>query len=231
MNDFVYICKSGENHELKYSIRSVIKCFPNANIWVVGGKPNWYIGNYIELKQSGAKYKNAYENLKLISNSDQISNDFYLMNDDFYIIKDIKSIEMFHGGLLDRKVNLYETINPKSAYTSKLRLTLNKLLNLGIQYPYDYELHVPMLMNKENLFKSLQHGDKLLWRSMYGNLYNVGGTEIEDVKVYMSGKLSVKSYDLKKDKYPFLSSSDSSFDYIHNKILKVNFPIKTLLEK
>ena len=90
MNDFVYICKSGENHELKYSIRSVIKYFPNANIWVVGGKPNWYIGNYIELKQSGAKYKNAYENLKLISNSDQISNDFYLMNDDFYIIKDIK---------------------------------------------------------------------------------------------------------------------------------------------
>ena len=47
--DFVYICKEGVNEELKYSIRSVVESFPESNIWVVGGKPDWYTGNYIQV--------------------------------------------------------------------------------------------------------------------------------------------------------------------------------------
>ena len=53
---FVYICKDGENEELRYSIRSVLKNTKDAVIWVVGGKPNWYIGNYIKVIQDQNKY-------------------------------------------------------------------------------------------------------------------------------------------------------------------------------
>jgi hypothetical protein len=227
--DFVYICKDGDNEELRYSIRSVVESFPDSNIWVVGGRPNWYTGNYIEVNQIYSKYKNAAENLKKICSSSEISNTFVLMNDDFYIIKKIDSIETFHGGYLLNKINLYQRINGNSNYTRKLAATYKRLKALEINDPLDYELHVPMIMEKEKLQEVLKSNDQFLWRSMYGNIFNVGGLEMQDVKVYTTGPLVLKSYNLNIDTY--LSSSDSSFDIIWKKILKVQFKEKTKFEK
>ena len=229
--DFVYICKEGINEELKYSIRSVIESFPDSNIWVVGGKPDWYVGNYINVEQKESKYKNAVENLKTISTSDQISESFVLMNDDFYIIKKINKIENFHGGYLLNKINLYQKLNGNSQYTRKLSGTYKKLKALGFENPLDYELHVPMIMEKEKLKIILELIDQFLWRSIYGNKFEVGGTEMQDVKVYTSGPLVLKSYNLNIDSHTYLSSADSSFNNIFNKILKDKFNKKTKFER
>ncbi len=229
--DFVYICKDGSNEELKYSIRSVVESFPDSSIWVVGGKPDWYVGNYIEVNQVHTKYKNAAENLKKICSSSEISESFVLMNDDFYIIKKINNIETYHGGYLLNKINLYQKINGNSNYTRKLVATYKKIIGLGITDPLDYELHVPMIMEKEKLKEVLQYEDKFLWRSMYGNIFNVEGKEMQDVKVYTKGPLVFKSYNLNIDQHTYLSSADSSFNIIYDKILKVNFKQKTKFEK
>jgi hypothetical protein len=229
--DFVYICKEGINEELKYSIRSVVESFPDSKIWVVGGKPDWYVGNYINVEQKESKYKNAVENLKTISTSDQISESFVLMNDDFYIIKKIDKIENFHGGYLLNKINLYQKLNGNSQYTRKLSGTYKKLKALGFENPLDYELHVPMIMEKEKLKIILELIDQFLWRSIYGNKFEVGGTEMQDVKVYTTGPLVLKSYNLNIDSHTYLSSSDSSFNNIFNKILKDKFNKKTKFEK
>jgi hypothetical protein len=229
--DFVYICKEGINEELKYSIRSVIESFPDSNIWVVGGKPDWYVGNYINVEQKESKYRNAVENLKTISTSDQISESFVLMNDDFYIIKKIDKIENFHGGYLLNKINLYQKLNGNSQYTRKLSGTYKKLKALGFENPLDYELHVPMIMEKEKLKIILELIDQFLWRSIYGNKFEVGGTEMQDVKVYTSGPLVLKSYNLNIDSHTYLSSADSSFNNIFNKILKDKFNKKTKFER
>jgi hypothetical protein len=229
--DFVYICKEGINEELKYSIRSVIESFPDSNIWVVGGKPDWYVGNYINVEQKESKYKNAVENLKTISTSDQISESFVLMNDDFYIIKKIDKIENFHGGYLLNKINLYQKLNGNSQYTRKLSGTYKKLKALGFENPLDYELHVPMIMEKEKLKIILELIDQFLWRSIYGNKFEVGGTEMQDVKVYTTGPLVLKSYNLNIDSHTYLSSADSSFNNIFNKILKDKFNKKTKFER
>jgi len=229
--DFVYICKDGNNEELRYSIRSVVESFPYSNIWIIGGKPDWYIGNYIEIDQSQNKYKNAVENLKNICSSSQISNSFILMNDDFYIIDKIDSIKTFHGGYLLDKINLYQKLNSNSNYTRKLNATYKRLKGIGIDDPLDYELHIPMVMEKEKLQEVLNNNDQFLWRSMYGNIFKVGGSEMKDVKVYGSGPLVPKSYNLNVDNHTFLSSADSSFNIIWNKILKVKFKQKTKFEK
>jgi hypothetical protein len=229
--DFVYICKDGSNEELRYSIRSVVESFPDSNIWVVGGKPDWYIGNYIRVNQTQTKYKNAAENLKKICSSKEISESFILMNDDFYIIKKIDNIETFHGGYLLNKINLYQKINGNSNYTRKLAATYKKIIGLGIEDPLDYELHVPMIMEKEKLKEVLKYEDQFLWRSMYGNTFNIKGKEMQDVKVYTKGPLVFKSYNLNINSHTYLSSADSSFDIIYNKILKVNFKQKTKFEK
>jgi hypothetical protein len=231
MNDFVYICKDGDNEELKYSIRSVISSFPDSNIWVVGGKPNWYVGNFIHVPQVFHKYRNAFENLKEISESDEISETFILMNDDFYIVGPLTQIETFHGLPLVEKVELYEKLNGRSPYTKKLRLTYERLIKLGINDPLDYELHVPMPMEKEKLKEVLLQRDTFLWRSIYGNMFNVGGKYMEDVKVYLNGALVAKSHDMKQDKSIYLSSSDSSSKYMISKILRPQFKSKTKFEK
>ena len=229
--DFVYICKDGINEELKYSIRSVTSSFPNSNIWVVGGKPDWYIGNYIEVEQKDSKYKNAVKNLEIICSSQEISESFILMNDDFYIVKKIDKIEDFHGGFLLDKINLYQKLNGNSQYTRKLSRTYNKLKALGFENPLDYELHIPMIMEKEKLKTIIELLDQFLWRSIYGNKFNIGGTQMEDVKVYTTGPLVLKSYNLNIDSHTYLSSADSSFNNIFNKILKDKFNKKTKFEK
>jgi hypothetical protein len=229
--DFVYICKDGNNEELRYSIRSVVENFPDSKIWVVGGKPSWYTGNYIEVNQNLSKYRNAIENLKALCNSEDISDRFVLMNDDFYIVKNIDSIKDYHGGPLLEKINLYQKLNSNSNYTRKLAATYKKIKSLGIENPLDYELHVPMVMEKEKLKQTLQNNYQFLWRSIYGNVFNVGGEQMEDVKVYVKGPLVLKSYNLKKDDHIYLSSADTSFDILFNNILKKQFTQKTKYER
>ena len=52
-----------------------------------------------------------------------------------------------------------------------------------------------------------------------------------DVKVYNSGPLVLKSYNLNINDHTYLSSADSSFNNIFNKILKIKFDKKTKFEQ
>lgn len=220
--DFVYICRSGQNEELRYSIRSVLANFPNSNIWVVGEKPDWYTGDFILVRQQTTKYSNARNNLQAICDSDGIGEKFILMNDDFFIVKPISHIEYLHGGSLEKKIAYYNELTPNSSYVRSLQETHRRLLKRGIENPLDYELHVPMPMNKAGLRASLHHTS--LWRSTYGNIFGVGGREIADVKVYFNGPLMDKTYDYKDLEQPYLSTDDRSFKQVLDDVLFNMFP-------
>jgi hypothetical protein len=228
--NFVYICRTGDNEELRYSIRSVLNSFPEGLIWVVGGKPDWYCGKYIEVKQDKNTYTNATNNLKAICDSLEISDDFILMNDDFFIMNKVDKIQYFYSGTLDEKILLYQELIGSSSYVNKLITTLNKLQRYNIDQPLDYELHVPFPMNKENLSKVLKKNNGLLYRSVYGNLFNVGGLKIEDVKVYDRTGLTKKSFDYGNVYTDFLSTTDTSFNMIEP-LLKEKFSYKSHYEK
>lgn len=227
--DFVYSCRDGENEELRYSIRSVLGSFPDANIWVIGGKPEWYVGNYIQVEQESNPHNNQLLNFTTACNSENISDSFILMNDDFFIINKIKTIDYFHGGLLENKVELYLGLVGDNAYVRRLMQTASKLNRYGIENPLDYELHVPFPVEKNKFKQILDKDGKQNWRSMYGNRFNVGGEKIVDVKVYGSGPLMKKSFDYNQ-KSDFLSSLDESFDKI-KPILENLFPNPTVYEK
>lgn len=214
MIDFVYICRSGDNEELKYSIRSVVRLFPEACIWVVGGKPAWYKGNYVSVDQDQDKYTNALNNLMAICKTEEISESFILMNDDFFILKTFDLQETFHGGYLINKIKRYRSISQSVKYTTKLDLTYKKLSDEGIESIMDYELHVPIKMEKAKLYPIITKYPNLLWRSMYGNLYKVGGTEIEDVKFYDNPTYNSKSSNISEDSI-FVSTQDQSFNKLY----------------
>jgi len=220
--DYVYICRSGDNEELRYSIRSVVKNAPKANIWVVGGKPDWYSGNHIHVDQRSTKYNNARLNLRILCQSKEISDKFVLMNDDFFIIDKINKIETYHGGLLETKLDTYEALYPTSSYTKMLGSTFNQLSKKGFRKPLDYELHVPMIMDKEKLHSTLKY-KSMLWRSVYGNFFNSGGIPIVDVKVYPEGA-KPNSYDWKNSFLPYLSTMDETFEGEVLEFMKKKFP-------
>jgi hypothetical protein len=228
--DFVYICKSGDNEELRYSIRSVVNSFPDAKIWIVGGKPKWYVGDHIPVEQVGNKYANAIKNLQALAKCPDISDTFVLMNDDFFIVKKINKIEQFYNGLLSDKINKYIKITGSSLYIKKLILTNNKLLKLEIKNPIDYELHIPMVMEKEKLFNIVDNYPDCLWRSMYGNLYNVGGTEMQDVKIYVNQRHRDRSNEMTEESI-FISTEDNSFKIMLEKTFKVLFSTPSNYEK
>lgn len=227
--DIVYICRPGENEELRYSIRSVMKNLKHDNLWVVGQKPKWYTGNFISVPNNKTKYSNARANMEAIVSSTEISNDFILMNDDFYIMKPTKTIDYYYSELLEDKVKTHENLYYGSAYTNMLSLTLTKLKNLKIEDPLSYEMHVPFVMNKEKLEPILKH-KRELWRSMYGNLYSVGGKQMDDVKVYPSSSYLHEKFDWKKDLNIFLSSQDETFLDLKDGLLDKKFPKKSIYE-
>jgi argonaute-like protein implicated in RNA metabolism and viral defense len=227
--DLVYICRDGENEELRYSIRSAVNNLPHDKIWVVGGKPDWYTGNYIEVSQGRAKYTNARNSLKAICDSEEISESFILMNDDFYIINKVESVPYMYAGTLDDKIKQREDIFNGNTYTTLLRKTLGYLYRKKINVVLDYELHVPMVMEKRKLNKVLKLSG--LWRSVYGNVFNVGGVKIRDVKVYdKKDKFYINSYDINNLELDYLSSNDDSFETIKSLILEERFPFKTTYE-
>jgi hypothetical protein len=217
--DFVYICRDGENEELRYSIRSVLLSFPEAKVWVVGGKPKWYSGNHVFLEQNDNKYANAVNNLKAVCNTSDISDNFILMNDDFFIIKKIETIEQFYNGLLSEKIDKFTKITGSSMYIRKLITTNNKLNKLGFTKPLDYELHVPMPMHKAGLLYILNEYPECLWRSMYGNLFNVGGSQMEDVKVYKNKRHAARSAQITKNSI-YLSTEDTGLTIMVDNIFK-----------
>lgn len=225
--DYVYVCRSGENEELRYSIRSVIKNLPEGDIWVVGHKPNWYSGNFIPVKDGRNKFDNIKRCMDAITKNDKISSNFVSMHDDFFIIDKIDSVPTLYGGLLEDRVALYHKLSPSSNYTALLRNTHKRLVRLGIENPLDYDIHVPMVMNKDNLRQILDM--PYLERSNYGNIFNIGGKLTTDVKVYSEGKMSSRSYDfLNGDSY-FLSTEDNSFDSLRSMLGNL-FPDPSPLE-
>ena len=179
--DFVYICRPGDNEELRYSIRSVLSSFPDANIWVVGGKPDWYGGNYVEVEQTLDKLENARWNMRYITYTPQINEEFVLMNDDFFIMKKIDFIDTHCDGYLIDLIEDKVRNRASMGYVRQLNETYKELVANGFEDPKNFELHVPMPMEKSKLPDILD--EYTLWRSGYGNTYEPYAFEMEDVKI------------------------------------------------
>jgi hypothetical protein len=85
-----------------------------------------------------------------------------------------------------------------------------------------------MIMTKTGLASVLQM--RTQWRSAYGNIFSVGGTEIQDVKVYASGDLLELSYDIENLKNDYISTDDTSFIKVKEALLEDLFKDKSKYE-
>ena len=220
--DFVYICRTGRNEELRYSLRSLYRNVDVNNVWVVGGKPDWYRGNFIPVQQVASKYASARANLRAIVESSSIPNNFVLMNDDFFITKKISKIPIYHGGSLEEKAISYKQYKASSHHATVLLKTVQMLKENGVPSPLDYSLHVPLPIVKENFGNAVEMGGAI--RSVYGNMNRIGGRKlpVHDVKVHFKSLMYPESFDYLNNEHdlPFVSSSDRTFKYLYQSILR-----------
>ena len=155
--DFVYIIKPGESGiELRYSLRSIAKHFPNNKVWIVGYKP-YYVENvnYLPVEQTGSKWSNSTNNVIQACKCEDISDDFILMNDDFYCISPTMTLEEIidsNLGTIEDIIERYKKL--RGAWVEGFK-HINKLLHdLNIEEPlYSYEAHTPLRINKKKFLE------------------------------------------------------------------------------
>lgn len=221
MNDIVYFLKDGENPELTYSLRSVVKNFPYRKIWFYGGKPsNIEPDEYVPFNQWKNKWGNVQMMLKEACQNEKITPNFFIFNDDFYVTQKIEHFEnMYDGDLLRRifRLEMKHGYNG-SEYIQRLRIMATELLKFN---PYielkNYAVHVPMLVNKKQMLDTLEKFPNIImYRCLYGNFKDIGGVEYHDRKYHKT--------DCNELAYPYISTSDYSFKHLNiGKIIRDSF--------
>ena len=221
--DLVYTVRPGEtNHELRYSLRSVARNLPHRLVWIVGHKPTWVTGvRYIPTAQPHTdwahKHENQTRNLQAACKAPDVSASFVLMNDDFYVIRPVQCVPVMHGGTVARMSQEYRRLVPEPQNYFILAMERNAYdltANHGVEDPLNYDLHVPMPLDKE-IWEAVLYGctafeHHVHKRTRYGNLYHIGGMEIHDVKATYGSDLQAQQVIAAGG--AFISTNDDAFE-------------------
>lgn len=209
--DLLYILGKGSrwhDNELRFSIRSAVKFFNFNKIFIVGELPEWLTGVvHVPVPDNNKnKLLNARDKYLASTNIKELSDNFILMNDDFFFLKQTDEIPNYTRGKMSDQILQHQTMS--GYYFKSLCDTRNRLLGMGIDEPIDFEVHAPIIFNKEKLKTviAMMGTDKpYLLRSSYGNLENLDPKEVLDYKI---GNIVNLFAQLKRDEN-FLSISDA----------------------
>lgn len=185
MWDIVYFVKdTPDNEELRYSLRSLDN-FPHKKVCFYGGCPKGLKPDiHFEFKQDGkTKWDNVSMMLRSACNNDAITKNFWLFNDDFFIMnKVLHPVNYFSGDLYKRIVQLEDKHGGITPYSSELRKMCEELEALGCGSK-NYAIHYPMLINRQKALELLNTTDNPMFRCLYGNYTNVKAEWTNDCKV------------------------------------------------
>lgn len=184
--------------ELFWSLRSVAKHLKGVGrIWIIGDFPLFkrYPGVEYTVIPASDPFQTSQHNVRSkllkIVHCSEISDLFLLMNDDFFILRDLeaRSIPMYRSGTIQQHIDWRECNNPNSPYVGALKDTQRELERAG--HPtVDFEVHVPAPLRR-SILKEVVGDDEYNWsgqwgllpRSLYGNFAGFKGSPMMDVKV------------------------------------------------
>lgn len=240
--DIVYVFKAGsvwQDNELRYSLRSIDQYFDHRDVFIVGDLPDWIQNvNHIDVKDvfakvHGGKFKNVIRKIIGACQDDRVSEDFVLMNDDFFFLKKTDGIVPYASGSLQSLINRYGA-NDRNQYLNALKRTMRLLNKAGISDPVNYAVHYPIVFNKKKFLQLTDEVDwqekPASWRTLYGNLFKIGEVERTDPKI---SSLEALEIFLQKDDYgDFLSISDNiALDQRFQFWIEMQLPHKSKYEK
>lgn len=218
--DIVYFIKDGtRNEEFRYSLRSVCENMPFNRVWVFGGCPTSIVPDVrIRVNQEGeTKWDKVHSMFKLACENKELSDNFILFNDDFFIMKPTDEIKPYYRDTLENHVELLG----KGPYASMLSDISDELKSRGLT-TYSYELHIPFVFNKKKLLKLLNDNPDLrCTRTMYGNTYKIGGEPRADVKIFSAKPaFDFKNSDMLSTDDPVININNDAWRWIQKQFPK-----------
>lgn len=187
---YIYKRTSDKGKELRYSMRS-LKNITNWNgeVFVCGDKEDWFSDEVTMINgftRHHHKHKDVGGKRMAIVNDKRVPDEFIYMNDDFIIMMPT-AIKPLHQGELQ--------VKPTANHWQQMKLrTRFYLLGKGIKNPKDYDIHVPIILSKQKikelreLIGEQSEHQQMCFRSLYGNIFNIGGSYYKDRKT-VSNKL------------------------------------------
>lgn len=192
--DVIYPVRPGDkNDELKFSLRCLEANYPDhGQVWIVGHKPSWLINvQHIKGNDRKTPEANVYTNVMYATVCDDVAPQALIMNDDFFITKPVSEIPPLYRGTLKSHLRLNSVARAQNSKWAKSLATTRIVLQaLGFIEPISYELHVPMMVDRQKMGETLERFKHITpdvppqWRSLYGNVNEIGGEEFPDCKAY-----------------------------------------------
>lgn len=227
--DVVYILRNDINDntkELRYSLRS-LENFKYKNVWFAGGQPIDLIPDkaFPIIQEGKNKMEKVIYTLKQICLNDEISEDFWIFNDDFFVMKPHEQCAVYSNGTIESLIGTIKKERRSSKYVRILEVTI-KLLKQNHLPTKNYALHAPMLINKQKALKVLEEFPHATnFRNIYGNYYQLESTEIKDMKYFDNSR------PINEDAI-FLSTWEKSFSSgLVGQYIRKQFPNPSRFEK
>lgn len=162
--DAVYVCRPGENPELRVSLRALAANAAGIyrNVWIVGTVLPW-LRNIIPLPLEPLedKFENQRQSLTAVVNHPDLSDEFVLLNDDHFITQPLTEWRTWHigtvfGFLSQLFLSDMETTNLNEWAHAVLNTALWTQAKADIAEPYCYEAHIPLLFDKAKVAAVLE---------------------------------------------------------------------------
>lgn len=224
--DVVYVVKPDEhNEELRYSLRSLAN-IPHDRVWIAGYKPKFVSEkvHHIPVPAQPSKHLSSTANLRAACRTNGVSEEFAYFNDDFFVLHPVTTLGCYDRGAVQDVLAL----NPPSRYRTGGEQTLRLIQDyMGIDRPRSFELHVPMVLEKQLMLEALKIGQgipALHKRTLYGNLFDLPSRPAQDCKI--------KDLDSAPPLGSFVSTTEHSFAYGRvGDVIRRLFPVRSPYER
>jgi hypothetical protein len=185
----VYLLGKGskwEDNEIKYSIASLRMYLAGiSEIVVIGECPEWLREEVTHVPHPD-KYasKSLNVRLKIEAMCRRESEQFLLMNDDFYFLDYMhaRNFPMYYEGTLDQHINKFKGKNP---YKDTLKRTLMFLGNKKLT-ALNFAVHYPMVIDPGKMaivMKKVPKSVGVSYRCLYGNTFMKSPEYLPDLKL------------------------------------------------
>ena len=192
MRDVVVMVRVGrEYEELRYALRSLAN-LPHGRVWVYGGEPRWLVNAvHVPVRQGAVGHANTARTMVAIANNRALSGEFYWFHDDMYVTEPVETVpRLWRCTWPEWESGAKARRDPHGP--AKTDATTEALRAFGREPALCYELHVPMVMDRDALRRMV--AEVTSWRpeilvqaqkrSLYGNWVGYGGERAADVKFY-----------------------------------------------
>ena len=191
-----YVHSNDDGKELRAALATLYRIGDwSGKVWVCGDREKWFDDvdyiEYLPVPSLGDKFVNIQKALLAACNDERVSKNFYYSYDDCYIMRPFSHIQpLYREGWQD------DGYYGNTVYATREWLRANSTWVPAVKV-LNYEVHAPMPMNKANLKPALEicieHAKgrvPLQIRTIYGNLYDIGGLPFEDKKEHDGKKPS-----------------------------------------